>query len=129
MKGILILSHGGIGEETVQTARKLLGNSLEQLDCLRIGEDNEWTLNREAILEKVSELDSGDGVIVLVDFQGGESLSDQLQLKSDCDVITGFNFPLLMEILVSRTYASFSAEELIQKARDGIRCTHGETVN
>ena len=127
MKGLLIVSHGSLAKGTVDTARYIMGKSIEQFDycCL----DEELTLDTfsKMVRGKIRELDSGEGVIILADFYGGSTSRVILPYLADnCELITGFNFPLLMEILMTRIYSDVDVDEIIRKGQHGIKNARNE---
>lgn len=105
MKGVLVVSHGDFAKGMTDTARFIFGSDISQLDncCLLKGQDPadfEKELHR-----KYDKVDSGDGVIILLDMYAGISMKKAaLMYRKKTEIICGANIPMLMEILTKRTY-------------------------
>ena len=72
MLGVIVVSHGKLSYELVNSAKMILG-SAEQIECEGImpGDTPEMFLNR--IREAEKRVNTGDGTIALVDLYGGIS--------------------------------------------------------
>ncbi len=121
MKGILLISHGRLAEGMADSAALFLGDGLPQFDwlCLEPGDSAHEFGNR--IMEKASELDTGEGVIVLADICGGTPSNQTIPgLSEKLDLITGVNLSLLVQLLTEREYGQVSVPELVEAGRKGI---------
>ncbi len=103
MKGIILISHGNMAKGLKDTAKFIMGDSLEQIDycCLKHGESPESFKNR---LEKIiKKNDSGDGVIIMADLFAGTPCNQTVPLLNEkVELIAGAGFPLLLELLTAR---------------------------
>ena len=71
---------------------------------------------QEKIKNTISEVAENDGVIVLVDIPGGTPCNLSVPLRSDkVEIITGFNMPLLLKILMTRKTEN-DLQEISEKA-------------
>ena len=70
MIGILIISHGNLGDSLIHCAHHVMGGNPPQLTHLGVTvQDDPETVTAKA-LELVKQLDTGDGVLVLSDICG-----------------------------------------------------------
>jgi PTS system ascorbate-specific IIA component len=121
--GILLITHGDIGSALLQTAVDVLG-VCPLLTCALsapTGCDPEQTYTEAR--RALSELDSGDGVLVLTDLYGStpSNIACRLRELTNVRVISGLNLPMLIRIL---NYPDLDLDELAHKAvtggRDGV---------
>ena len=116
MVGIVIVSHGAMANGMLDAARMIVG---EQEGMLAVSleemEDVEGLI--EKIAAAVEKVDTGDGVLVLVDVFGASpfNASARLTLSRDkMDVITGMNLPMLLELAIHRQGSNL--DELVKIA-------------
>lgn len=121
--GVLLVTHDGLGETLLDTARYVLGDLPRGVQALPVDSDRvSESLDAEA-RASVEALNEGAGVIVLTDLIGAtpgnvcRRLSDLPQVA----VVYGVNLPMLVKTL---NYRHLTLEELVAKAlqggRDGI---------
>ena len=65
--------------------------------------------------EKVNQLDTGDGVVALVDITGGTPNNTMFRLKMtrNMRIVTGVNLPMVMYCVMER-YDGMSMDELVE---------------
>ena len=118
MIGILIVAHGAFGEALIHSASHVLGKRPLRVRQVGVTVHDE----PEAILPQardlVSQLDEGDGVLVLTDMYGATPGNIALRLLEPGKVegISGVNLPMLIRAL---TYREEALESLIGKALSG----------
>ena len=102
MLGIVLVSHGGMADGMISTA-KMLYPDLSQVKSLTLWpEDNpdDFQAKLEVI---VKEVDSGEGVFILADLLGGTPCNRAVYFMSDkVRLITGLSLPLLISLLSQR---------------------------
>lgn len=116
MIGILIVSHGDLAKEMLNTACMILGEQ-QNVKTLSLMYDDDIKEFTEKILDATQELDQGDGVIVISDLFGGSpnnSVAAISRLRS-FKAITGVNLPMLIECLSSREFLNI--DELVHSAK------------
>jgi PTS system ascorbate-specific IIA component len=121
--GILLITHGNIGDALLRTAVDVLG--VCPLSVLALAAPP--GCNPEEIYQRAreatSQLDSGDGVLVLTDLYGStpSNIACRLRKLVHVRVISGLNLPMLIRIL---NYPDLDLDELAHKAvtggRDGV---------
>jgi PTS system ascorbate-specific IIA component len=118
--GLLIVSHGKLGDYLLETAARMLGVCpLEtatlpmSFDC-----DTDGMLKRAA--EVLARLDSGQGVLILTDMYGStpSNIVSRLQEGHTVRIVSGVNLPMLIRVL---NYPRLNLDELAAKAQSGGR--------
>ncbi|NRA02253.1 MAG: PTS sugar transporter subunit IIA [Myxococcales bacterium] len=107
MIGVLIVTHYGLGDELLNALHLILG----EIDgFLSVGVDpvTPSSDTRERLEKALREVDSGEGVLVLVDMFGGTPSNLCLSFLEEgrIEVVTGVNLPMLVKIARSREGAS-----------------------
>ena len=121
MKGILLVSHGKMAEGMIDSLQMFFGANIPQLDFLSVKMDTGAEEFRNAVVQKIEELDSGDGVVIFADVLGGTPFNQSATLVSDkVDLIAGMNLGMLMDFLGSREFEEFDADTLVQKGKDAV---------
>ena len=110
MVGIVIVSHGKLAEALISSAQSLVG-PLSQVEAVSIWpEDGEKKVQTE-IQDKVTEVNDGDGVVILTDILGGTPTNVSLPLleKEKLEIVTGVNIPMLLTLSSYRRERSLKA--------------------
>ncbi|MGS5517137.1 PTS sugar transporter subunit IIA [Clostridioides difficile] len=124
MIGIIVMTHGSFSEEIIKSC-ELIAGPAERTAAIKLNRnDNIEDLNRNFV-EKLNELDEGDGVLVLADLLGGSpSNVASLNLKKggDFHALTGVNLPMLLEALINREGKNLEelADACIEAGKTGI---------
>lgn len=116
--GLLLITHNRIGDELLDTARKMLGICPLLTNTLAVTAEDDLDGLRERARAAVRELDQGDGVLVLTDMFGStpSNIAADLREISTVNVVAGINLPMLVRVL---NYPSLSLEQLTNKATSG----------
>ncbi|HFD86506.1 MAG TPA: PTS fructose transporter subunit IIA [Gammaproteobacteria bacterium] len=116
--GILVITHGGIGHELLETASHTLGICPLNAEALSVYP--EFNIDEMDAMARVIclRLDTGDGVLVLTDMFGStpSNIARRLLELPRVDVVTGINLPMLIRIM---NYPKLPLDELKQKAISG----------
>lgn len=114
MIGVIVATHGQLADEFLNSAAMLVGTG-EQMDsvCVLPGQSPEDFLALAE--EKVNQLDTGDGVVALVDITGGTPNNTMFRLKMtrNMRIVTGVNLPMVMYCVMER-YDGMSMDELVE---------------
>lgn len=104
MIGILIITHGQLGKELVETASAIGLKSQEQLDSVSVEPTAAPGLLREIVQGAIQKLDTGKGVLILTDLFGGTPTNVSLSFleHGEVEVVTGVNLPMLIRAINSR---------------------------
>ena len=104
MIGVLVVTHGSIGEALLTSAAQILGNPPAQVATLSVwrqDDPDDLVLRARELLES---LDAGDGVLVLTDIFGatpGNVVSRLLQ-DGRIEGVSGVSLPMLLRVLSKR---------------------------
>jgi len=116
--GVLIITHGNIGESLLDTAIKTLGFCPLQTETLSAPQNADVD-EIDALAEIMCmRLDEGKGVLVLTDMYGStpSNIANRLMSHPEVSVISGINLPMLIRVM---NYPKLSLPELINKALTG----------
>ena len=127
MIGLVLVSHGKLADGMIDAMQMITG---EQKAVRAIGlletEDVEGLMDK--ILQAVNEVDSGEGVLIMVDLFGASPFNASARLAltypdRSLEVVTGVNLPMLVELVVQREGMSLNeaVELVLQVAPDSVR--------
>ena len=127
MIGILVLSHGDMAHGMIHSLNFLYGQA-EGLRALCLYPEHSPEDFDAMLAEAVAEMDTGDGVLIFTDINGGTPANRALLLaaqRADVEVITGMNLPLLLAAVSSRDFCTLPqlVEELLEESKLSIVCT------
>ncbi|MEM7304438.1 MAG: PTS fructose transporter subunit IIA [Pseudomonadota bacterium] len=117
--GLLIITHGDIGQQLVEAARITLDGKLPlKCETLSVGPDcNPEQVNEQANAY-IDSLDTGSGVLVLTDIYGStpSNIANRCGEGTQLKVVAGINLPMLIRIL---NYAKLELTDIVDKAVSG----------
>ncbi|MGH8739158.1 MAG: PTS sugar transporter subunit IIA [Burkholderiales bacterium] len=118
MIGILIISHGALGESLIHAASHVLGKRPLRVRQVGVTVHDDPAAILPLAREFVHELDGGDGVLVLTDIYGATPGNVAMRLldKGRIEGISGVNLPMLIRAL---TYRDEPLATVVEKARSG----------
>jgi PTS system ascorbate-specific IIA component len=118
MIGVLVISHGAIGETLLASAEAILGAKQAQVATLGVSrsDDPDKVLARARSL--AAQLDSGAGVLVLTDMFGATPCNVAARLLADGRIegVSGVSLPMLVRVLSGR---NGSLPAAVQRALSG----------
>ena len=118
MIGILIVTHGTLGESLIHCASHVLNKRPPRLKQIGItAQDDPFNLLPQA-RALVKELDEGDGVLILSDMYGGSpaNIAARLLVPGKVEGVAGVNLPMLIRVL---TYRDKPLQMIVTKAVSG----------
>jgi len=117
--GILIITHGEIGEELLATARSTLGGTLP-LNCraLSVSPSCNPESQHKKATAMLASVNNGSGVLILTDMYGStpSNIANGFKNIEHIEIIAGVNLPMFIRIL---NYADLSLSGLTEKALSG----------
>lgn len=118
MVGVLIISHGDLGESLVACARHILGREPENLAVMAVDKAEDPDQKLLYAQKLVAQLDQGDGVVVLTDMYGGTpaNIASRLITPGRVEAVAGVSLPMLVRALC---YSSQPLEIVVSKAITG----------
>ena len=124
MKGILLVSHGGLAEG-MRESLELFSGKLEQLAVLSLSAGQDISEFNEQLVQKIASVDSGDGVVVFCDLAVGTPANVVARLLTDpkykgkLQIVTGMNLPMVLEYSQLRA-ETIDFNDMIKVGKDGI---------
>jgi PTS system mannose-specific IIA component len=99
MIGALVVTHGHLGHELVAAAEMIVGE-ISHIKSVSIGWHDDVNDARKDIEGRISEVESGSGVLILTDMFGGTPSNIALSFHNPgtVDVVTGVNLPMIIKI-------------------------------
>ena len=102
MIGVVLMTHANLGEALMQNARGIIG---EQPNVATLSQQPgiSYQLLENQLSNILQELDSGSGVLILVDIYGGTPSNVALSFLEShpVAVVTGLNLAMLLKVLES----------------------------
>ncbi len=120
MIGLVIVTHGALGREFRKSLEHVLGPQA-QLETIAVDDD----LNKDALLREiracVSEVNHGDGVVLLTDLFGStpSNLAIDAMNGAPIELISGINMPMLISLATNRK--TLSLAEVVSEAKSSGR--------
>jgi PTS system mannose-specific IIA component len=104
MIGLVLVTHGRLAAEFRSAMEHVVGPQ-RNVATICIGADDDIEERREDIRNAISEVDTGDGTILLTDMFGGtpSNLAISMMERPGIEVIAGFNLPLLVKLAKIRS--------------------------
>jgi len=101
MIGILIITHGTLGEALIQCACHVLNRRPAQLAQLGVSAADDPLDLFPTAKTLLDSVDSGDGVLVLTDLYGATpaNIAGKLAKPGQVECIAGINMPMLLRVL------------------------------
>ena len=99
MIGMVLVTHGRLADEFVEALQHVVGEQ-EHVATVCIGPDDDMEQRRKNILESITKVNQGKGVILLTDMFGGtpSNLAISVIDKANVEVIAGINLPMLIKL-------------------------------
>lgn len=117
MISILIVSHGKLAEGMLDAMSMITGPQ-ENVASLGLQESDSPEELMDRIKESINQMDHSEGVLIMVDLYGATPFNSSWRFYMENDIeieiITGFNLPMLVEIVINREGTTLS--NLLDKA-------------
>lgn len=120
MIGLVVVTHGRLAEEFVLATEHVVGKQ-KGIRAVCIQPDDDMEKRRADIISCVSQVDEGDGVVILTDMFGGtpSNLAISVMKKPGIEVIAGINLPMMIKLATIR--ATVPLAEAVLSAQDSGR--------
>ncbi|EPA9550242.1 PTS galactosamine/N-acetylgalactosamine transporter subunit IIA [Escherichia coli] len=105
MLSIILTGHGGFASGMEKAMKQILGEQ-SQFIAIDFPETSSTALLTSQLEEAIAQLDCEDGIVFLTDLLGGTPFrvaSTLAMQKPGCEVITGTNLQLLLEMVAGST--------------------------
>lgn len=128
MVRIMIVTHGPLAQAMKDSTAMFFGSMADSLTTLGLFPTDSPEALKDRIIEKVNEIDDGDGVLIFVDIFAGSPFNmsamaiDELKENHKIQCFTGVNMPVLMEALGSCEAMDLEAlhEDIVAVAKESI---------
>jgi mannose PTS system EIIA component len=99
MIGIVVVTHGQLGEALIDTASIIFGERPEAVIPVSIDLTQDINKLRQKIQESIKQVNYNNGIIILTDMFGGtpSNLSYSFLEEGRIEVISGVNLPVLIK--------------------------------
>ncbi len=121
MIGMVLVTHGRLADEFRAAMEHVVGPQ-EAVATISIGPDDDMEKRRQDIVNAISNVDQGRGVVLLTDMFGGtpSNLAISLLERDKVEVVAGINLPMLIRLATVRekmplAEAVASAQEAARK--------------
>jgi PTS system mannose-specific IIA component len=120
MIGMVLVTHGRLAEEFRAALEHVVGPQ-KQVETVTIGPEDDMDQRRRDIVDAVSRVDSGQGVVVLTDMFGGtpSNLAISVMNGGHTEVVAGINLPMLIKLASVR--GECDLEKAVVQAQDAGR--------
>lgn len=118
MIGILLITHGTLGESLIHCASHMLNKRPPRLRQLGVTAQDDPVLLVPQARALVRDLDDGEGVLILTDMYGGSpsNIAAKLVVPGKIEAVAGVNLPMLVRAL---TYREKTLQTIVTKAVSG----------
>jgi PTS system mannose-specific IIA component len=118
MIGILIITHGTLGESLIHCASHVLNKRPPRLKQLGVTAQDDPALLLPQARALVKDLDDGAGLLILSDMYGGtpSNLAAKLVVPGKIEAVAGVSLPMLIRVL---TYRDRDLQTIVTKAISG----------
>jgi PTS system mannose-specific IIA component len=124
MIGLVIVTHGGLGEALIEAAESIVEGPLGAATAVSVDLRQSAEQMREKINTGIKAVDQGRGVLILTDMFGGtpSNLSLSFLEEGRIEVLTGVNLPVVIRAAKMRKDKNLSelAESLQTYGRKSI---------
>ena len=99
--GILLITHPGIGNALLNSARRIVTDCPLRIKCLEVPLDASIEKLQAQAGEMLARLDQGQGVLVLTDIFGAtpNNIARDLAASGRVRVLSGLSLPMLVRLL------------------------------
>ncbi len=114
MIGGIIVSHGKLGEELLNSLTIILGEAVN-IEAISIGWYDDVEESKRKINQSLRRVDQKNGVLIFTDMFGGtpSNLSFSFLKEGQVEIITGVNLPMLIKFISLQR--SFNLKDVAKK--------------
>ena len=130
MLGIILASHGDLVYGLKDTYTMVAGDLPENIKIISLRSDSDADTFKKEFHELINSFQDITGLVVLTDLEGGTPYNTACtyfydpEFKIETEVITGVNFPMLLEAAESSETArsaAEAAENIINTAKESVK--------
>jgi len=111
MIGLVLVTHGNLAKEFISVMEHIVGPQ-KQVAAVCMAPEDDMEMKRQEMIKRVKEVDSGQGVLILMDMFGGTPSNLAISITEDkkVEALAGLNLPMLIKL------ASVRQTENLQRA-------------
>ena len=101
MIGIVVITHGNLADELISAVKFVLSESPSvKISGVTVDPSKEFDTFKKVIEEAISEVNEGDGILLVTDMFGGTPSNISLTFleENKIEVISGVNLPMLLKL-------------------------------
>ncbi len=104
MIGLVLVTHGRLADELRKAMEHVVGPQ-RNVGTVCIGPDDDTERRRTEIRTLITQVDTGDGVVLLTDMFGGtpSNLAISMMSRDGVEVLSGVNLPMLVKLAKVRS--------------------------
>ncbi len=105
MIGIVVVTHGQLGDTLIATTRFILGTPPDDVVAISVDLESDPNSLRKKIALGIKSVDRGKGILLLTDMFGGtpSNISYSFLEEGRVEVLAGVNLPILIKAIDSRS--------------------------
>ncbi len=88
MVGIVLITHGSLGQSLIDCAKHVIGDPLKNIIAVGINGNASIEAMTKQAAEAISKVDDGSGIIVLTDMYGGSQMLIRVLTYREKDIKT-----------------------------------------
>lgn len=121
MIGVLLVTHNGLGDSLVDCVRHVMGRVPPNIKVLSVLASDDPQRREEEGRALIAQLDTGAGVLVLVDLFGSTpgNIAQRLLQPGRVEGVSGVNLPMLLRVVCASGDRPLT--EMARKALEGGR--------
>lgn len=128
---LLLITHQGIASSLLEVTSSIINDSPSNLDSIEVPMDLPPEIIEQKILNKLDQLETTDGVLMLTDMYGSTpcNIANKFNNNMNIKLVSGLNLPMLVKTM---NYRNLTLDELVDKALSGGKDSislHEVTVN
>ena len=110
MIGMVLVTHGRLAAEFIAALEHVVGPQTN-IAAICIGPEDDMEQRRQDILDSITKVEAGRGVVILTDMFGGtpSNLAISVMEKARIEVIAGINLPMLIKLASLRQNETLGA--------------------
>jgi PTS system mannose-specific IIA component len=99
MVGVLVITHGNLGNELIKAA-ELIRGELKSVQAISVNSSTGVQNLKKEITAAIKKVEAGEGVLILTDLFGGtpSNISLSFLKEQKVEVVTGVNLPMMLKI-------------------------------
>ena len=124
MIGMVLVTHGRLALEFIDALELIVGPQ-QAVAAVCIWPDDDMEARRRDIIDRIAEVEGGEGVVLLTDMFGGtpSNLAISVMEPNKIEVIAGLNLPMLIKL------ASLRGTETLKNAVAGAQEAGRKYIN